>query len=884
LLVLHYLRTDGPFGTAPLRWIDATPIELARATRIEGIDPEMAKASFLSTFSNEFVTRDVFRGGRVPKPVSEETPGYFRYLILSALVPALAPEETNSNDFRVRLGALLGLGGQLSDVGGLPRLWKLLAKWCEDLRAQARPFRRVDLPERGHMRLIGYSIRLAFPSWRDRERLTQEMDRVGAGRFDRPRAVIGHLKHHIEFGTYSTSMQDAFADFYTRFQSGERLLTQHRFWRLIRDVVSTLESRARTGPLRDRVRLTLSFGIDDADMSMAFVVASGTDADSSEVFRTEGTVPAVLEDLISSPVATPWVPEWVRQTIASGVLLLDEERWGRWTLKKRSEIGRAGVIAVVRDQIAARPDLRSIGWRPAGRDWVFGDIRNLGELERLFLGIERRSPVLDEDLVTLRIVGGIKTGDVLLGRLRTLPSIRATAASSLSIEAIGYTRGDPSLEPLDSDTWSLVATAPLAGTWRITASEDAAPGLGRMEFEQNIAFDDRAVEHATLADPDRDPTKWAPEVELIFQRGEALEPRSGSTPTAGTEVDDRLTDLMEAIYARGRFGWSESDIVDLMRRVMGSSDGPRPWDMLRILQVSGWIVPRQQTTWRGRRWFLRPLSLVVLGEGASAVMVLDGAYPLVVRERFRAVAASLGARDVAGVPIGVWSPPVLAVQGTDPAALAEALGLSVEKGSDVATSPAPTAWPRERRSATHRELVSSWSWQASAFRTEAEEPPNGVSLGRYRRARGDERDVYIVESPGLAPMSFTSRAAAVMEAHRVAGSPLFEFDGSRLRRMASDGHLPEPIGQKLRLTHLINAGFFVDPNGRRSFCYPADRHDVEVLRGWFGAAINAPAPRDREGGMLAICRARHRSSTPRLAWRGGIVDPRTTRSVTGRGG
>jgi hypothetical protein len=180
-------------------------------------------------------------------------------------------------------------------------------------------------------------------------------------------------------------------------------------------------------------------------------------------------------------------------------------------------------------------------------------------------------------------------------------------------------------------------------------------------------------------------------------------------------------------------------------------------------------------------------------------------------------------------------------------------------------------------------LVSSWSWQASAFRTQAEEPPNAVSLGRYRRARGDERDVYIVKAPGLAPMSFTSRASAVMEAHRAASSPLFEFDGSRLRRMASDGHLPEPIGQKLRLTHLINAGLFVDPNGRRSFCYPADRHDVEVLRGWFGAAIDAPVPRDREDGMLAICRARHRSSTPRLAWRGGIVDPRTTRSATGRG-
>jgi hypothetical protein len=884
LLVLHYLRTDGPFGTAPLRWIDATPIELARATRIEGIDPEVAKASFLSIFSNEYVTRDVFRTGRISKPGSNEAPGYFRYLVLSALVPALAPEETDSNDFRVRLGALLGLGGQLSDVGGLPRLWKSLTKWCDGQRAEARPFRRVDLPEPGHMRLIGYSIRLAFPSWRDRERLTQEVDRVGAERFDRPRAVIGHLKHHIEFGSYSTSMQDAFTDFYTRFQSGERLLTQHRFWRLIRDVVSNLESRARTVPLTDRARLTLSFGIDDADMSMAFVVASGTEADPIEAFRTEGTVSAVLEDLMSAPVATRWVPDWVRQTITSGVLLLDEERWGRWALKKRSEIGRAGIIAVVRDHIAARADLRSIGWRPAGREWVFGDIRNLGELERLLLGLDRRAPALDEDLVTLKVVGGIKTGGVLLGRPRTLPSIRATAASSLSIEPIGDTRGDPSLEPLDSDTWSLIATTPLAGTWRITASEDAAPGLAPMEFEQNVAFDDRAVEHATLAEPDRDPTKWEPEVELIFQRGEALEPRSGSYPQAAVEGNDRLTDLLEAIYARGRTGWAESDIVDLMRRVIGSSDGPRPWDMLRILQVSGWIEPRQQTTWRGRRWFLRPLSLVVLGEGTDAVTVLDGASPLVVRERFRAVAASIGARDVAGVPIGVWSPPVLAVQGVDPGVLAEASGLTVERAVDVVTSPAPAAWPKERRSATHRDLVSSWSWQASAFRTEAEEPPNGVSLGRYRRARGDERDVYIVGAPSLAPMSFTSRASAVMEAHRAAGSPLFEFDGSRLRRMASDGHLPEPIERTLRLTHLVNAGLFVDPVGHRSFCYPADRHDVEVLHGWFGAAIDAPMPPGREVGMPAICLARHRSSTPRLAWRGGIVDPRTIRSATGRGG
>ena len=880
LLVLHYLRTDGPFGTTPLQWIDATPIELARATRIEGIDPEVAKASFLATFSNAYVTRDVFRGGRVPRPIGDETPGYFRYLILSALVPALAPEETNSNDFRERLGALLGLGGPLSGVEGLPRLWKSVTKWCDDLRAGARPFRRIVLPAPGHMRLIGYSIRLAFPSWRDRQRLTQEVDRVGAKHFDRPRAAIGHLKHAIEFGAYSMSMRDAFKDFYTRFQSGERLLTQHRFWRLIRDVVSTLENRSRAVSARDRVRLTLSFGIDDADMSMAFVVESGPEAALTEAFRIEGSVPEVLANL-SSTVATRCVPDWVRQTITSGVLLLDEERWGRWALKKRSEIERAGIIAVVRDDIAARSHLRTIEWRAAGPGWVFGDIRNLGDLERLFLGFHRHLPVLDEDLATLKVVGGIKTGDVLLGRPRTLPSIRATAASSLSIEAISDTRGNLSLEPSGSDTWTLVTDTPVAGTWRVIASEDAPPGLARMEFELNIQFDDRAIEHSTLADPDRDSTKFDLEVELIAPRGVPLERRIGSSYGAFAEVDDRLTDFMEAMYARGRSGWAESDIVDLMRRVLGPTEGPRPWDMLRILQVSGWIEPRQLTKWRGRQWFLKPLSIITMGEGAEAVSVLEGAAPLVVRERFWAVAASLGGQGVAGVPIGVWSPPMLAIQGADPAALGEALGLHVQKENDVVPVPAPAAWPSESRSDTHRELVGSWSWQAGSFRSKAEDPENGISLGRYRRTRGDDRDVYILRARDRPLMAFTARASAVMEAYRLAASPLFELDGSRLRRVAADGHLPEPIGRKLRLTHLVNPGLLVDPNGNRSFAYPADRHDVEMLHRWFGAAIGAPLLRGRDDGVSAIAHARHRSSAPRLAWRGGTVDPRIVRSARG---
>ena len=127
--------------------------------------------------------------------------------------------------------------------------------------------------------------------------------------------------------------------------------------------------------------------------------------------------------------------------------------------------------------------------------------------------------------------------------------------------------------------------------------------------------------------------------------------------------DERLTDLTEAMYVRGRSGWAESDLLALIRHVNGAGDTPRPWDLLRVLQDAGWIEPRQLTKWRGRKWFLRSLGVVALGTGPDVVSVLDGAIPLVVQERFCRVAETLGGRFVGGVRIGSWSPPVTAVCG-----------------------------------------------------------------------------------------------------------------------------------------------------------------------------------------------------------------------------
>jgi hypothetical protein len=876
LLVDHYLRADGPFGSAPLRSLDATPVELAHSTLLEGLDPEDAKRCFLSSFRQTNVTRDVFRGAIMPKALSGTAPGYFRYLVLSTLVPALSPEDTSTKDFRERLGELLGLDGSLSDVGGLPLLWRQLSTWCERRRAKAQPYRRIELPDPGHMTLIGYSVRLAFPSWRDRDRLTHDVERIGPTNLKAPRTATAHLKHPVEFDAYSASMKDAFGDFYVRFQGGERLLSHHRFWRLLQDVCSSVEKEAKNGVSELAGRLTLLFGIDDSDLSMEFTVGVRSEPESAAHSESgprciEGSVPNVLQELGAAGPKLRCVPGELVQAIASGVLLFTEEHWGQWLLTKRSEIRGAKVIAIVRRNVANKCKLPTEIWHSVGGEWVFS-VLGLGAVETLLLSVNQRLADGNDDLATMELIGGVRTGNVLLGRPRILPTIRATASSIISIMPVGSTRGCMTIESTGTDTWELGANSPVAGMWRVIATEPSAREVS-LESEQNVKFDDRAIEHVSLADPDRDPINLEAEIEIAIRHGVALELRGSRSISASGVCDERLTDLLEAMYARGRTGWAESDLVALINHVNGVGNVPRPWDLLRVLHEAGWIQPRQLTKWRGRRWFLGGLAIIALGTGPAAISVLDGATPLVIQERFIRVAEALGGRPVGGLPIGSWSPPMLAVEGADPVELGKALGIPTRPEMMVEASPAPLSWPVEKRSVTHRELAATWSWNRGLFRIEAPQEQSPVRLERYRRARGDDRDVFLVIVAGHAPKVFTARTSAILEAYRLAERVLFTFDGTLLRRQARDGHLPEPIARMLRFNHLVNSGLLPDHEGALSFAYRVDQLHARMLSKWFGPAIGNITPQPAEGGISTIALARHRSRADRFIWQGRLIDP-----------
>jgi hypothetical protein len=170
-LTAHYLREDGPFGGAPLEYLDATPAEIASAAGLEGSTDAEAQAAFLAQFNYWSVAE--WLDGRCALPTRDcDTPGYFRYLVLTALVTATEEGAGGTHNFRTRLGKLLGRPGGMQAVSGVNRLWIVLGEWAEARRAAGYPIRPVRLPHHGRANRIGIAVQVAFPSWRDRQALT----------------------------------------------------------------------------------------------------------------------------------------------------------------------------------------------------------------------------------------------------------------------------------------------------------------------------------------------------------------------------------------------------------------------------------------------------------------------------------------------------------------------------------------------------------------------------------------------------------------------------------------------------------------------------------------------------------------------------------------
>lgn len=876
LLTAHYLRSDGPFGASPIRSIDATPRELARAASEFQISDEKAAIYFLKAFSPSHDVPEVLRGFKKPFAPAG-TPGYFRYLVLSAYVPAIAVDEEMTRNFRSRLGQVLGLSGAVENISELPALWRRLVRWCEARRAEGKPYRRLILPDPGSWTLVGYSNRLAFPSWRDSERLARRIEEIGLSKVNTTKGSIAVLKHEIEFGGYSPPMREAFEDFRIRYQRGERLLVQHRFWRLLEDVRANLDKSQSRKERSLHARLILTVGIDASDLDLELILGAELASQSSvaPVGRIGGPIAVVFGQILQTLGGVKEQTSEISRAAVSGLMLFVPQTWGMWQFAGAAAV-RTEALALIRSDHTDRASRLGIAYRSVCDGWSMTGMLAPAAVEAL-VGAILRVPTSDRDdeLADIAVVGGIRTGKAFLGRSATLPQVQVTASADLRLITALEARGSLAAEPDprvkgQNGLWRLVADAPVGGSWRLLAQEGQTNDAD--EAELLLRFDERAVEHTELADPDGSAGQFEPETEMLAAKTELLRVRALQGEAAGT-IPPRLDDLLEAIYAEGRSGWTEADLIPLVRRILPFEEAPSAFDVIHLLQASGWLEPRLLTQWRGRRWFLRPPKLVVVQRGDRATLVLDGSTPEVVRERFREVVERLGGGIDVRPACGGWGIPMLVAQVNNPSDVVSILGFDVEEATGLTVFRAPGCWPRETRSLTNRVLATSWCWHSGSFKTNAATTRTAVKLERHTRVRGDDRDVYSVTDGSAEAVVFTSRTIAILEAHRMAGKGLFRMEDNYLVRCARDGCLPASVVRWLRFLHLANPGVLGRSPQLRTIAYPADSSSATVLSKWFGLAIDVAAskPTDRR---LSVGISRHRTARPRLVWRDGFRDER----------
>ncbi|MBY0396854.1 MAG: hypothetical protein K2X91_10360, partial [Thermoleophilia bacterium] len=412
-------------------------------------------------------------------------------------------------------------------------------------------------------------------------------------------------------------------------------------------------------------------------------------------------------------------------------------------------------------------------------------------------------------VLPVSIFDGVQTNDIWLGRPAFLPRISADALDPV-IDAEPGARGDvEAVQDEDAPGIHLLRSeAPVGGTFLISS-----PVAG---WSRRVTFAPEAVPHQDLSGANAD----LPALDDWSAVEAAAGPATRPTPSGWAETDPDLCDLLEAVYAGGRAGWEEFDLVELIRRGMGGRVGP--WTMLRCLQDAGIVRPRLRRQWRGRVWTLEPVGLHDAGGGT---VILSGALCERMQEEFRLASAALGGAPFRNTGLSPASPPVVGCVGVPPYVLSERLGWPVHPAAAVPAA-VPLALSTTLRRTDGYRVGSHWDWDAGrfVFGPSQADPAAAVAIERYVHAGARDHDVFVARSHDRASYHL-SRSAAVLAGHAMAGRPLFEPREGVLAVHGHDGLLPDALSRELRFRHLTNPG----PVGGY-YVYPLGAGDLVRLR------------------------------------------------------
>lgn len=812
-LVRHYLRTDGAFGAGPLTYLDATRDELGTALELE---PEDAVIALMEACGggNE-IAKTLAHGWNRPWR-APDSPGFFRYLVLTCAVVASADENPETQDFGANLQKLCGAAHKFPVRRGLPGLWRRLALWVDHARERGLELRRVVLPlaEQRHKH-IGTTNAVTFPGWQDIKHLRVTLHAMPslAARIRRPDEAARALDGKVtETHGFRPQMALAAKEYGQLYREKASLLGLHRFWAVVQRALRTTSPR-----LADAGRMQAELVV-GAVPGTARLDVSWRARDGGPHGNTGAELRLALDDAMvglrswglqrAKRAATP-----LCEALQLGVVPFVAERFGvlAFDARRPEPLDRLAILVSATKVGRAKP--------------IRDRLRQLTEKWSLlgpFDGIEARAvlealgyPLDAQHWNPLTVEGGVRSRLGWLGRPSLLPALSLEGKGHLTVVPVQAGDAPVTLVRRRAGMVELVSPVALQGQY-VARVEDGASGRD-LAFERRLAFVARAPEHERLGRPGEDWFEPEEVTEAAWHTTELSLDADAFDRSPGDVMSGRFGDFLEALYVRAATGIDATEFVQLATSVL---DGPPWWDVARSLQECGWIRHTVSRRWRASRYWLQPPSLLAFTIDDRPAVSLIGAAPERVRERFAATAVRLGGRIVVQAGVGAWSPTSSIALDVEAATLALELGWPLERPRLAADLHAPSCWATGADGGRH---TVSERWDSAAGRFVGTEPPRErAELDRRRRREGDRPDVFVVSTGGRTVLETHSQAAAFAEMQRLRGQPAFECRARDIVRSGSRGYLPIQVARTLYLGTFRAPGPVREAD-RWRYAYPSQR-------------------------------------------------------------
>lgn len=823
-LTRHFLMISDEVGA--IRSFDVCAETLAIAIDALETPHDRIVDAFRSAMTrNKPALYEALEQGCVSETPNSDSPGYFCYLVLTIYVDSQIEHDSHGEtEFRPKLAAFLGVDRSFSNLAGVNVMWERLRDWLDDRIQKSDPFRPLILPPKDGWKQIGYSLRLSFPSRRDRTFLGHFLD-SNPGVAEDEQKMLRLLRNLVNKTQASPGLEHAFDEFFIAYSGGQRALGDHRFWKLLQDVA---KSRS--------VTLTKTLALE------IYPDEDGTPRFALEEFDS-GSQRGVLDTLQEAAAEIcKGGPSNLRRSTEIGFILFERIGNSRWSAVPSIEMCR-GTIKVGLSQALSAAIGDRMGPFQASGDWTL--TINPVAVAKAEDALRRFLPQVGEQRAVTQavLVDGVRTGHHWLGRRSTLPSV-VTDLGVPQLKPIEVTNdAAPICEEIKGriNVYSISAKGSLAGSYAVLCDDSI---LRKVRFVADSFLHEVVPLNGVIA-----ATEWTDWTDF--------EGRCAKPTAEWQELPQEMDDLLEAIYAGGKSGWDEQDLWRLLSRCLPNEVGC--WDFLRSLQEATVLAPFLHARFRGRRWGLRRIELVELQSDAGAVLIINGSLCAKLLDDFKRGVTSLG-----GVPFRTvsspWTSPLIGASEISIAALAARLDWPIGQPRAAGGRPVAFADAPLRRLDAYAPAFE-WSWKSGRFGKN--EDTSHVRLNKLVHRGDRDHDVYLVIDQNR-QTTFLVRSSAIVYAHVLARNPLFRFeDDGRLVRLQSDGFLPDAIAAHLRYSTLQNS------SPCAAYTYAAHEQQVRSITLLLPGAIDL-GERYRPS-QDARWSARRGQSVERVVWKDGSI-------------